>query len=107
MDGQRWPNLSRCLRPATVAELEALRVYKTPAANTTAALIYHQHLSEIKKTSPTISAPAVLRDYFFYALLAEARRAESDEGMPEVAEYCDQRVSLFEEVFRAYWGVAQ
>ncbi len=119
----------RPLRPASVAELEALddsyptataaspthhsedqqggsliRLYKIPSGSVNLALIYHETRAEITKAAPTVDAPEVIRDAFFYGALAEARRGESDEAMPEIAEYCGERVNLYEQAFRAYWG---
>ena len=87
--------------------LETLRVYKTPASNTNAKVVHHEHLATITSAAASITAPEVLRQYFFYAVLGEARRQESDEGMPEVAAYCAERVTLLEQVFQSYWGRAQ
>ena len=39
--------------------------------------------------------------------LAEARRQESEEGMPEIANYADERVRLLETVSASYRGAAQ
>jgi len=121
----------RPLAPAGVAELEALdpawpsaagapshfthdqqgtettRVYKTPAANTSLALVYHEHLATIASGSPAVNAPLPVGDYFHYALLAEVHRQEHDEAMPEVGAYATQRTQLYEEAFRLYWGQPQ
>ena len=87
--------------------LETLRSYPVSADNRDARLVYHEHLAAIPKGPATLTLPEVLRQYFFYAVLGEARRQEGEEAMPEVAEYCGERVRLLESVFGEYWGAVQ
>jgi len=118
------------LRPATVAELSALddawetasgaveriipdfegvdkfAVYKTPTAGgQTITLIYCQSPEPLEANAPTVSAPAIIADYTWWAMLREARRKETDAQMPEVSAHAAERLALFEEAFRDYWGL--
>ena len=87
--------------------VEKIGLYKVPSAIATLAVIHHQFLATIDSGNPTLSAPSPLRDYLLWAVLAEARRKESDSTMPEVAAHADERVKLLRTVFQAYWGVSQ
>jgi len=118
------------LREATVAELEALdaawrstpgsieryvhdvgtetvRLYHVPAAGGSLAMICHEWRPEITPANRILAAPAVLADYIALAVLAEARRKESEAAMPEIAAHLDERLALMETVMREYWGQAQ
>jgi len=119
------------LRPAKVRELEALdatwqgssgtvdryvpdfqgtekiRLYKTPAAGGTLAVIYHQYPAEVSQASPTLTAPSVFEDYLHWAILAQARAKEGDAAMPEVAKHAAERQSQFKELIADMWGTAQ
>lgn len=121
----------RPLAPASVAELEALdpdwpsaagtpshfthdqegtetvRAYKTPAADTSLALVYHEHLATIASGSSAVNVPLPVGDYFHYAALAAVHGQEHDEVMPEIEAYARQRSELYEDVFRTYWGEPQ
>jgi len=119
------------LRPAKVRELEALdatwqgssgtvdrytpdfqgtekiRLYKTPAAGGTLAVIYHQYPAELSQASRTLPAPSVFEDYLTWAILAQARAKEGDAAMPEVAKHAAERQSQFEDLIAQMWGTAQ
>jgi len=117
------------LRPATVAELSALddtwedtagdaerlvpdfrgldqfALYPIPdTGGQTIDLIYCQAPDVVDVDSPQVAAPSILADYIFWLILREARRKESLAQMPEVAAHAGERLRLFEDVFKAYWG---
>lgn len=85
---------------------EKLRLYKNPDGVGTLAVIFHQYPAEISAAAPTLTAPTVLEDYLYWEMLRRARAKESDAAMPEVAAHAGERVQLFEEVIRGYWGEA-
>jgi hypothetical protein len=118
------------LREATVEELEALdagwraspgsieryvqdrgtenlRLYHSPAAGGTLGVICHEWRPEITPANRILAAPLVLADYIALAVLAEARRKESEAAMPEIAGHLDERLALIEAVMREYWGQVQ
>jgi hypothetical protein len=82
-------------------------LYPIPASSTTAAVIYHRFQPTIQAGSSTIPVASPVADYFAYAMLAEARRKESDQTMPEMAAHFDERLALFEQIFERYFGEAQ
>jgi len=119
------------LRPASVAELDALSatwqaatgtparywqapglglgtigLYPNPAASGTLAVIEHELPDTLAAGNP-LPLPDPLADYAFFYALAEARAIESDGAMPETAEACRQLCGLIEQIARDYWGVAQ
>jgi hypothetical protein len=81
-----------------------LRLYKVPTATGTMAIIYRRYRPRIESGSGPIPAPSPVGDYFGYAILAEARRKESDAAMPEMAAHFDERLKLFEQLIERYWG---
>lgn len=87
--------------------LATLRVYKTNAANTALQLVYHEHHATLSTAAAVWNVPKPVGDVLTWAMLAEVRARESDEAMPEVAEYARERVAAYEELFRQYWGSAQ
>lgn len=91
------------------AGMTAARVYPAPDAFTTGALalIFHRFPPAVTVSNYTLSAPAVIRDYFAWHALAEARGRQSDAKMPEVAEHFAKRAGLLEQVIAEYWGNAQ
>jgi hypothetical protein len=86
---------------------ENIQLYKAPDSIETLALVFHQYPAEVSDSSPYLTAPAVLREWFLWWVLAEARRQEGDAGMPEVAAHLDERLGLMEAVMKEYWGSAQ
>jgi hypothetical protein len=119
------------LRPAKVRELEALdatwqgtagavekythdfqgtehiRLYRTPSAGGTLALVFRQYPADVSQASPMLAAPSVFEDYLTWAILAQARGKESDAAMPEEAKHAAERQAQFEELIRQHWGEAQ
>ena len=118
------------LRPATALQLSALdaiwsetignpqrfsmdaapgSIFLYPGLTQTVgmATIYHQRQATIQQGSSVVPIASPVQDYFGYSMLAEARRKESDQAMPEMADHFDQRVGLFEQIFEHYWGPAQ
>ena len=85
---------------------EKIRLYKSPTAGGTLAVVFHQYPTEIAAGTPTLTAPTVLEDYVWWEMLRAARAKESDAAMPEVAEHAEQVVELYTEVIRSYWGEA-
>lgn len=83
---------------------EKLRLYKDPGSDGTLAVIFHEYPAEISAGAPTLTAPTVLEDYLWWEMLRRAREKESDAAMPDVAAHAGERVNLFEEVIRGYWG---
>lgn len=105
-----WPQTEASDNPEKwfVEDETNLRVYPEPTALSagTLALITYQYPAEITSASATITAPKPLEDYLGWAMLAEARKKESDAAMPEVAAVFDQLTKLFENTAQTYWGVA-
>lgn len=120
------------LRATTSAELEALdgnwtatvgpitrfsmdadgtkfiTVYMTPmATGGSLAWIFHGFPAEIESGETAVDVASPIGDYLAYAMLGEARRKQSERAMPEVADWCDKRLDLMEQVIEAYWGPGQ
>jgi hypothetical protein len=119
------------LRPATPEELAALSatwqadartperywqaggldtatigLYPLPIASGTLAVVHRQYPAAIA-AGGDVPLPDALGDYLWFYALGQARGAESDAAMPEVAAICDQVASLYERVAREMWGVSQ
>jgi len=86
---------------------EQLRLYRNPSTGGTLAVVFHQYPAEIAQATPTLTGPVVLEDYLSWAMLSAARGKEGDAAMPEVAKHAEERIALFEQVFKSYWGQAQ
>lgn len=121
----------RPLRPASAHDLEALdasdsattgtpkrfaqdregmgdiRVHPIPTSDANLAVISRVVPADVSAVSPTLAAPSAVGDYLRYFALRRARRADTDEGMPEVSDYCNTRLALYEQVFEQYWGKGQ
>lgn len=121
------------ITPATAHELEALdttwetasgvveryvhrlgpdkvQVYKVPGAaqaGQVVAVIFHQYPADLSPTAFVLTAPSPFREYFTFAVLAEARKIEGDAAMPEVSQQCEAWMNLLEKVFLDYWGGSQ
>jgi hypothetical protein len=87
--------------------LDSLRVYKTPTADGTIALIAREHPADLAAASPNLAAPDPIGLYLRYLILAEARKREGDECMPDVAAHYQERLKLLDTVMQAYWGGGQ
>jgi hypothetical protein len=85
--------------------VEAIRLYKTPTAGGTLAVVEREWPAEIT-ASEDLPLPDVLSDYLLLYTLGEARRKESDGAMPEVSALTDQLLGIYDRVFEEYWGVA-
>lgn len=118
------------LRPATVAEVEALdadwlntedtparylqdvaglasiRIYPTPDDTGTLQLVMHRYPADLAGGG-TLPLPDMLSDLLVDIVIGEARGVEGDGAMPEVAEVCREEAKLYEAVCARYWGVAQ
>lgn len=72
-------------------------------------ILYHRFPCnlDIAHTSVTIDAPAVVGDYLWAVVVAEAYGREGDCQMPEVAESCKALGELIEAVCDHYWGGSQ
>lgn len=89
-----------------VQEMEGgqMRVYPTPTSGLTLALIYAERPADVSTGSPTLSAAPPVGDYLLYRAIGDARRKNSDEGMADVAAFCDEQTAIYEALFRAYWS---
>jgi hypothetical protein len=120
----------RALRPTSVAELDALdstwpvttgvvqrysmdaageltiTLYRIPLDGESLAFVYHRFPADITAVASVINVASPIADYFRYAMLAEARRKQSEGAMPEMAAHFDERVALYEKVICSYWGSA-
>jgi hypothetical protein len=85
------------------------QIFLYPAVQTTGtmAAIYHQVQPQIESGATAVRAPGVFWDYFAAAMIAGARRKESEQAMPEMADHLEQRMVLFLQIAEAYWGSAQ
>jgi hypothetical protein len=84
---------------------EFLTLYMAPAATGgTLAWIFHRFPAEIQSGATAVDVASPIGDYLTYAMLGEARRKQSEMAMPEVADWCDARLALMEQVITAYWG---
>ena len=75
--------------------LDRFALYRIPTATGKTVTIIHYQVPV---------APSILGDYLVWAVLAEARRKESDGQMPEVVEHAEERLKLMRAVFAEYWG---
>jgi hypothetical protein len=116
------------LRPSTVRDLNALdatwptstgvvarysmdaagvgtiTLYRIPLVQGNLAVIFHKFPPQIQAGSSLVAIASPIADYFQFAMLAEARRKQSEGAMPEMADHFDQRVALYEQVMKKYWG---
>jgi hypothetical protein len=81
-----------------------LRLYRKPGANGTLRLIYRERPLEIAQDQPLLAAPACVREYFVFRMLAAARAKESDGAMPEVAQAFGGLADVVEAAMREYWS---
>jgi len=88
------------------AGMDEIRLYKSPTAGGTLAIVEREAPSDIVITAD-LPLPDPVSDFLLFFALAEARRKESDGAMPEVAAVCDQVLALYEGTLLEYWGVAQ
>lgn len=86
------------------AGLETILLHPAPFDIANLQIVQHVFPVEITASAHTLEAPLVVGDYLACRMLAEARRKESDAQMPEIAAAFDQRSSLYEKAFQAYFG---
>lgn len=84
---------------------EKLRLYPKPTAGGALELVFHRY-ANVQKGAAIVLAPGCLREYFTFAVLAEARGKESKMAMPDIAQWARGMAGLYEEVCRQYWGEA-
>jgi hypothetical protein len=84
-----------------------ITLYPNPSAPGTMATIYHRFQPTIQSGSSLVPIASPVQDYFAYAMLAEARRKESDAAMPEMAEHFAQRLELYAQVLTRYFGESE
>ena len=70
-------------------------------------MIFHRFQPTVQQGSSVLPIASPIGDYFGYAMLAEARRKESDAAMPEMADHFKQRVDLYEQILTQYFGEAE
>lgn len=102
-----WATTTSSIPARYVEELEGhstMRVHETPDTNTDLTLLYLERLADVSVGSPTFTAPAVVEDYLYYWALRDARQKNTDEAMPDVARFADERLALLEQAFAEYWG---
>lgn len=106
-----WPNTEATPTPEryTHTTTEQVTLYPKPDTGTSTplALVFHRYPADISADSAILTAPACLREYFHFSVLAAARGRESKGAMPEVAAFFGQLVDLYEEAISAYWGNSQ
>lgn len=84
-----------------------ITLYRIPEAPGTLAVIFHQFPPTIASGSSALAVATPVADYFACAIVAEARRKQSESAMPEMAEHFDQRCAMYEQIFKSYFGGAQ
>lgn len=121
----------RTLRPRNVQELEALdhdwvnttsseprafiqdtagvnelRLFPTPTIGPeTIGLVIQQTPPTISAAAAILAAPPIIRDYFTFYALAEARNRESIASMEEIVEWLRGAVTgAYEQAASALWG---
>jgi hypothetical protein len=104
-----WPTTSGDSVRASLdaGSVGTITLYPIPVAGGTLAQVAQEFAPTIQAGASTIALPPILRDYFSYAMLAGARGKESDLAMPEMAQHYQQRMALFEQIMREYWGPGQ
>lgn len=72
-------------------------------------VIFHQFPCSLDAahTEVAIDAPAVVGDFLWARVIAEAYGKEGDMQMPEVAQSARAFADLYEGLFSHYWGMAQ
>lgn len=83
--------------------LDLITLYPAPLSVMALAILHVQHPSEVAVGSPSVTAPEVLRDEFFFATLAGARGKETPGAMPDVAKWCGGVAALYREVVSGLW----
>lgn len=56
------------------------------------------------KQNTLVAAPPPLKGYLAMCVLAEALGREGESEMPDVAKHCAGRISMYEQIFAAYYG---
>lgn len=85
-------------------------IYPMPDAGNagkTLGLVLNFTPPTIAAGTPLLSAPTVIRDYFSFRTLGEARAKETKAAMPEVATWYRELAGTMEEAMQGYWGAAQ
>ena len=116
------------LKPATVAEVEALddnweeaasaaptrwvgnalgqkfiRLYPPPASGTALQLIFQQQPPAVTAASPVVLMPAPLGDYMAHKALKHARARQGDGQMTDAAAAFDGLAAAYEAAARGLW----
>lgn len=104
-----WPTTTG---PVTRYSMDAagigtITVYSIPTTTGTLAVIYHEFLPQIQAGNSAVPVCSPVSDYFQYAMLAGARRKESDHTMLDMADHFEKRVEMYEQVLEHYFGRGQ
>ena len=89
------------------AGIGTITVYQIPTAAGTLAVIFHKFIPQIQAGASAIPVCSPVADYFAYAMLAGARRKESDHTMLDMADHFDKRVDMYEQILTHYFGEGQ
>jgi hypothetical protein len=82
-------------------------LYPFPVSAIAMLAVFLSYPAQIAQGSSVLAAPLPLQDWIGIAMVAEARRKESEAAMPEVAEHLDEVAALYEKAMLRYWGTGQ
>jgi hypothetical protein len=91
------------------AGLTQFLLYKVPGALDDGKLIgqvMQVDPLEVDSTHAILAAPTVMREYFTFYALGEARAKETRAQMPEIAQWFRGLVGLMDKAIVGYWGNA-
>ncbi len=86
--------------------LRTIGVAPVPVAAVALPLIYSAWPQEVDvaKSNILVQAPAPVKGYLAFSVLAQAYGRESESEMPDVAQHAAARVAFYEEIFTRYYG---
>jgi hypothetical protein len=89
-DGQGW-NVGLSPVPTAAASLPLIMTAWPPALDSAQA-------------NTLVQAPAPLAGYLTMSVLAKAYGREGESEMPDVAQHCQARCEMYEQIFAKYYG---
>lgn len=89
-DGQGW-NVGLCPVPISVANVGLVMLCWPPTL-------------DVSKTNTLVQAPAPIAGYLAMYTFAKAYGREGESEMPDVAQHCEARCAMYEQIFAKYYG---
>ena len=105
-----WPTATPAQPKAFLLDIEGLlklTLYPAPSVTYNAlpiGLVMAEQPAAVTKIAAILAAPPILREYFTFSALAEARAKESNASMDETAQWFRGIVDLIDQVAEHLWS---